>query len=406
MSAPYSTTTIMPATPTEKPTEDQTSHLGIRADELAATGALWTAREIEQQPSSLQRTHTLLANAHADLQKFIAPVADDPRARIILTGAGTSAYIGGCLAPVLDRQIAARVDAVPTTDIVSNPHLYLDADQPLLLVSFGRSGNSPESLQAVTLAESLVKNLRHLIVTCNAEGALGKTKLRQVKALILPEETHDVSFAMTSSFSCMMYATLIALSKTGAFDGRIGAIAQATRREIQESSRTLQELAQARFERVVYLGSGPFQSLAREATLKLGELTNGTVTTCFDTPLGFRHGPKTFVNDRTLVIVFVSNDPLTRKYDHDLLDELRRDGRAARVIEVTTRPRNDVIRDTLQVHGMAEAADVELLWPYIVIAQLYAFHQSRTLGFSPDNPNKEGTVNRVVQGVRLYPLVK
>ena len=53
---------------------------------------------------------------------------------------------------------------------------------------------------------------------------------------------------------------------------------------------------------------------------------------------------------------------------------------------------------------MADAADVELLWPYIAIAQLYAFHQSRTLGLSPDNPNKEGTVNRVVQGVRLYPL--
>jgi tagatose-6-phosphate ketose/aldose isomerase len=391
----------MPATPTEK-----LDHLGIRAEELAASGALWTAREIEQQPSSLQRTHTLSASLHAELRKFIAPVADDPRARIILTGAGTSAYIGGCLAPVLDREIAARVDAVPTTDIVSSPHLHLIAEEPLLLVSFGRSGNSPESLQAVTLAESLVKDVRHLVVTCNAEGALGKARLRQVKTLILPEETHDVSFAMTSSFSCMMYATLVALSKPGAFDGRIGAIAQATRRVIQEASHTLHELAKSQFQRVVYLGAGPFQSLARESTLKLGELTNGAVATCFDTPLGFRHGPKTFVNDRTLVIVYVSNDPLTRKYDHDLLDELRRDGRAARVIEVTTRPRNDVVRDTLHVHGMAEASDIELLWPYVAIAQLYAFHQSRTLGLSPDNPNKEGTVNRVVQGVRLHPLVK
>jgi tagatose-6-phosphate ketose/aldose isomerase len=106
------------------------------------------------------------------------------------------------------------------------------------------------------------------------------------------------------------------------------------------------------------------------------------------------------------VFVYVSNDALTRKYDHDLVDELRRDGQAARVIEVTARPRGDAGPDTLHVPGMAEAADVELLWPYIAIAQLYAFHQSRTLGLSPDNPNKEGTVNRVVQGVRLYPLVK
>jgi tagatose-6-phosphate ketose/aldose isomerase len=331
-------------------------------------------------------------------------VADNPLARVILTGAGTSAYIGACLAPILDAQLAARVDAVPTTDIVSCPSLHLHADQPLLLVSFGRSGNSPESLQAVTLAESLVKDVRHLLVTCNAEGALNKARLRQAKTLLLPEETHDVSFAMTSSFSCMMYATLNALSKPGAFDSRIGAIAQATRRAIQEDSQALQELALSSYERVVYLGSGAFQHLAREASLKLGELTNGAVATCFDSPLGFRHGPKTFIHSRTLVVVYVSNDPLTRRYDQDLIDELRRDGRAARVIEVSTRVRNDVARDTLHVPGMAEAADVELLWPYIAIAQLYAFHQSRTLGLSPDNPNKEGTVNRVVQGVRLYSL--
>jgi tagatose-6-phosphate ketose/aldose isomerase len=106
------------------------------------------------------------------------------------------------------------------------------------------------------------------------------------------------------------------------------------------------------------------------------------------------------------VFVYVSNDALTRKYDHDLIDELRRDGRAAHVIEVTARPRTDAARDALHVPGMAEAADIELLWPYIAVAQLYAFHQSRALGLSPDNPNKEGTVNRVVQGVRLYPLVK
>lgn len=390
----------MPATPTE-----QILHLGLRAEDLTSSGALWTAREIEQQPQMLQRTHTMLAGLHAELQKFIAPVADNPAARIILTGAGTSAYIGACLAPVLDSQLAARVDAVATTDIVSSPHLYLRPGQSLLLISFGRSGNSPESLQAVSLAESLVKDVRHLVVTCNAEGELGKARLRMAKTLLLPEETHDVSFAMTSSFSCMMYATLNALSKPAAYDGRIGAIAQGTRRVIQETH-VLQELARNSFERVVYLGSGIFQNLAREAALKLGELTNGAVATCFDSPLGFRHGPKTFVDDRTLVVVFVSNDALTRKYDHDLLDELRRDGRAARVIEVSTRPRNDHARDTLHVPGMAEAADVELLWPFIAIAQLYAFHQSRTLGLSPDNPNKEGTVNRVVQGVRLYPLVK
>ena len=383
-------------------TDKTTEYLGIPEPDLLASGAIWTAREIEQQPRMLQQTHALLASMRERIEAFVAPVAGNAGARIILTGAGSSSYIGQCLAPLLDQRLVARVDAVPTTDLVSAPYLYLNPAQPLLLVSFGRSGNSPESLAAVALAESLVEDVRHLVVTCNAQGALNSIPARQVMALLLPEETHDTSFAMTSSFSCMLYATLLALGDAQAMDDRIGPIARATERVINETRPSLQELALHGFDRVVYLGSGLFQGLAREAALKLGELTNGSVATCFDSPLGFRHGPKTFITDKTLVMVFVSNDPLTRRYDHDLIDELRQDGCAARIIEVTARRRQQQGADTLFVPDMPEAADIDLLWPYVAIAQIYAFNASRALGLSPDNPNKQGTVNRVVQGVRIH----
>lgn len=381
-----------------------TEYLGIPEPDLLAAGAASTAREIEQQPDMLRRTHAMVQALHERVQAFVAPVAHDARARIVLTGAGTSAYIGQCLAPLLDRQLAARVDAVPTTDLVSSPALYLDPEQPLLLVSFGRSGNSPESLAAVRIAESRVRQVRHLVVTCNPDGSLGRSGAREAMTLLLPEETHDASFAMTSSFSCMMYATLLALGPARALDARIAPLADATGRVIAEARPALQELALAGYDRVAYLGSGLMQGLAREAALKLGELTNGATATCFDTPLGFRHGPKTFITPRTLVAVFVSNDPLTRRYDHDLLDELRRDGYAGRVIEITAQPRKGLARDTVTVPGMAGAADVDLLWPYVAIAQVFAFQCSLALGLSPDNPNKQGMVNRVVQGVRIHAL--
>jgi tagatose-6-phosphate ketose/aldose isomerase len=378
--------------------------LGIPEAELEATGALWTAREIAQQPAMLEQTHALVAGLHARLQDFAGPVTGNPLARVILTGAGTSAYIGQCLAPLLDRALAARVDAVPTTDIVCAPQLYLDPEQPLLLVSFGRSGNSPESIAAVELAEQLVKDVRHLVVTCNANGKLATADVATAMTVQLPEATHDTSFAMTSSFSCMMYAALAALLPAGTLDRRIGAISEAVEHVLAQSRPLLEQLTAARFERVVYLGSGLLQGLAREATLKLGELTNGAVVTCFDSPLGFRHGPKTFVTERTLVVVFVSNDAYTRRYDYDLLDELRRDGRAARVIEVTAQPRAGLEADTLAVPGLADAVDVDLLWPYVAVAQVYAFLTSRAMGVTPDNPNPSGLVNRVVQGVQLYAL--
>lgn len=387
----------MPAIPKTSP-----ELLGVSEPDLAAADAVWTAREIEQQPRMLERTHALVAGLHAQLRDFVAPVVSDAAARVILTGAGSSSYIGQCLAPLLDRQLAARVDAVPTTDLVSSSHLYLDPDQPLLLVSFGRSGNSPESLEAVRLAEAGVCDVRHLMVTCNSEGALGRMPVRQSMTLLLPEETHDVSFAMTSSFSCMLYATLAALSPAHALDARITPVARATAAVIDDARPALQQLARERHDRVAFLGSGLLQGLAREAALKLGELSNGDAATCFDSPLGFRHGPKTFINDTTLVVVFVSNDPLTRRYDHDLVDELRQDGCAARVLEITAQPRPEHARDAIAVTGLPAAADIDLVWPYLAAAQIYAFHASLARGLSPDNPNKQGTVNRVVQGVRLY----
>lgn len=379
-------------------------YLGAPESELAAAGALCTAREIEQQPRMLRQTHALVAGLHAQIRAFAGPLIDDPAARVILTGAGSSSYIGQCVAPLLDRRLAARVDAVPTTDIVCAPHLYLEPEQPLLLVSFGRSGNSPESLAAVELAESLVRDVRHLAIICNADGALGKAPVARSMTLLLPAETHDAGFAMTSSFSCMMYAAMAALLPTGSMDARIDAIADATARVIAESPQTLSELAHGQYDRIAYLGSGILQGLAREASLKLGELTNGAVATCFESPLGFRHGPKTFITGHTLVMVFVSNDALTRRYDLDLVDELRRDGRAARIIEVSAQPRAAAGADNIAVPAMAEAVDADLLWPYLAIAQIHAFLRSCALGVTPDNPNPAGLVNRVVQGVRLYAL--
>jgi tagatose-6-phosphate ketose/aldose isomerase len=381
-----------------------TEYLGATESDLIAAGAIWTAREIEQQPQMLRQTHALVAGLHAKIQAFAGPLIDNPAARVILTGAGSSSYIGQCVAPLLDRQLAARVDAVPTTDIVCAPRLYLEPEQPLLLVSFGRSGNSPESLAAVELAESLVRDVRHLAIVCNADGALGKAPAAHSMTLLLPAETHDTGFAMTSSFSCMMYAAVAALLPGGTMDDRINAIAGATARVIGESLPALNELALGQYDRVAYLGSGVLQGLAREASLKLGELTNGAVASCFESPLGFRHGPKTFITGHTLVMAFVSNNALTRRYDLDLLDELRHDGCAARIVEVSAQPRAAPGTDGITVPAMAHAADADLLWPYLAIAQIHAFLRARAMGVTPDNPNPAGVVNRVVQGVRLYAL--
>ncbi|MEL7691141.1 SIS domain-containing protein [Citromicrobium bathyomarinum] len=370
--------------------------LGYNEQQLEAKGALWTAREIGQQPEVLLATDRIVAQMKDRIAAFANPYLSNPLARVILTGAGTSAFIGECLAPFLDAQVAARVEALATTDIVSSPFVYLRKDVPTLLVSFGRSGNSPESKGAIEIADELVADVSHLVITCNADGAIAAQGKDNRLTVLLPEAAHDQSFAMTSSFTSMMYAAWAALSPERADPARI---AEGCTSLLQTIVPMMQRLAEARFDRVVYLGSGPFKGLAREAALKLMELTDGKILTSYDSPLGFRHGPKAMVNDRTMVMLFMSNDPLTRAYDMDLRAELIADGTAAQIVTLSAL---DDIDDAILVPGMADAKDAELLYPYIVPAQVYGILASLDAGLTPDNPNVSGTVNRVVQGVRLH----
>jgi tagatose-6-phosphate ketose/aldose isomerase len=167
----------------------------------------------------------------------------------------------------------------------------------------------------------------------------------------------------------------------------------------------MKTLAARGFERVVYLGSHIFKGLAQEAALKLLELTDGAIVAGYESPMGFRHGPKAIVNDRTLVVIFVSNHPYTRLYDVDLLEELRREGKAGGLLAIAARDDRMLPGiEHVMVPSMAEADDVDLLFPFIAAPQIFAFEESTSRGLSPDSPNVSGTVNRVVQGVRMHAL--
>ncbi len=379
--------------------------LGRDEGELQALGALWTACEIEQQPAMLRQTHAALVAGKDALGSFLRPLLDRAAMRVILTGAGTSAFIGECLAPYLAARLPCRVEAIPTTDLVSAPYLYFAADTPTLLVSFARSGNSPESVAALELADRFVGEIHHLAITCNRDGALARkiAAAGNGMAVLLPEKTHDRSFAMTSSFTCMTYAALAALAGIDGMDARVGRIAHAVESVIATQAGAMKRLAGKGHERVVYLGSHIFKGLAHEAALKLLELTDGGVIAAYDSPMGFRHGPKTIVNDRTLVVIFLSNDAYTRRYDLDLLEEIRHDGKHGGVLAISGQDEGMPAGiEQILIPAMEDAGDVDLLIPFIAAPQIFAFEAAIGRGLSPDNPNVSGTVHRVVQGVRIY----
>lgn len=386
--------------------------LDLDPDDLARRGARHTAREIAQQPAVWRALHDLLQRDRAALDAFLSPLLARPDLRIVLTGAGSSAFIGQCLAPALLKRLGQRpgirVEAVATTDIVSSPDQCLQPEVPTLLVSFARSGNSPESAAAIELADRLVRDCHHLVITCAADGTLNRRMRGQARAqvLLLPDETHDRAFAMTSSFSGMLLAAAWAFGLPLA---PAAALADAAQQLMQAESARLHGLVEQPIRRVVYLGSNALLGLAREAALKLLELSDGQVVAMADSALGFRHGPKTILNERTLVVMFLSNDPYTRQYDLDLLRELRREGRAAQVLALGAPQDGDASDADLSASLVplalpAAAPDLALAPVALVFAQCLALLASLRLGLTPDNPSASGTVTRVVSGVTIHPL--
>jgi len=396
--------------------------LGLSAAQIAAGGAYWTAREIAQQPQLWSDIARLVAGDSA-LGAFLQQQRTGEPRRVLLTGAGTSSFVGECLAPALASHGWPRAEAIATTDIVASPASFLVRDTPTLLVHFARSGNSPESVAAMELAERCIDRCSHLVVTCNQEGELYRRArtMRNAYGLLLPAACNDQSFAMTSSFTGMLLAAGTALQVLPVNEARATLSAAGTQvLPVNEARATLlsaagtqvldsglpllRRLVRARFERVVYLGSKELKGLAREAALKMLELTDGRLIAIADSPLGFRHGPKTILNGSTLVVVFLSNDAHARRYELDLLSELRRDGVAGCVIALTGRADGVADTDGLALTGDAAAlSDLELCLPYAVFAQALGMLRSLSLGLSPDSPNAAGTVNRVVQGVSIYP---
>ena len=162
--------------------------------------------------------------------------------------------------------------------------------------------------------------------------------------------------------------------------------------------RDIRALAATKRTRFVYLGSGALEGLARESALKLLELTAGEVVTYFDSPLGFRHGPKSMLDSDTLVVVYASTDEYTRRYDLDIIAEIRsqlgddsRGGDRRRPIPGAARPGRS--------RRWSEAAVA-----YLVFAQYLALFTALEWGKTPDNPFPAGEVNRVVKGVTIHPM--
>lgn len=380
-------------------------------EQMTAASSTFTIHEIYQQPATWRKTCAQLAACKDELQAFLDQVVKADDFDIVLTGAGTSEFVGNSLYHALNKKYNFKVKSYASTDIVPNPEDTLSRTKPTLLVNFGRSGNSPESVGSVEAAEVVCQNLYHLFVTCNCEGALSKLADSRTNcfALNLTPETHDKSFAMTSSYSNMYLATYLALNldRLEEVTAAVEKICAAGQNFLDNGYDAIAKIVDDfDFNRIVYLGNIALKGVAQESALKMLELTAGKVATMYDSHLGFRHGPKSIIDDNTLTVAYLSDDDYRRTYELDLIKEMsgQRKGNKIAVVYNKACPGIEELVDyAIQIDVGCDMENIMLGLDFIMFAQILAVMKSLSMGITPDNPCPTGEVNRVVKGVILYP---
>lgn len=368
--------------------------------EQAARGYTDTLREILQQPETWQATAGQLA---ALLAEPAWRSALDAVACLVLTGSGSSHYVGEVLASGLQARLGKPVLAVPAGTLLTHWRGTLPADA--LLVSFARSGDSPESLAVAEAVFAGRPECRHLAITCNAQGRLA-TRYRQQEGTlvaVLDERTNDRSLVMTSSFTNLVLAGRALACADAAADYQQAAdqAARICQPLFGRPADAIAAFAQGAFEDVCYLGSGAYFGVAREAALKMLEMTGGQVRTMAETFLGLRHGPMSALRRGSVLVAFVSGDAAVREYELHLLREVQAKALATRRILIGDALPADVAGAgdlVIDLPGLAALGDDYGVLPASVIGQLFAFFRCLHAGQRPDAPS-QGVLTRVVPSI-------
>lgn len=368
-----------------------------------------TYNEIRQQPAMWLKAYDIICRRKAEINEFLNRYLSDGY-QIVLTGAGTSAYIGDALQKALFQTRFHGCLSIPTTDIITNPGMFFCSESKVLLVSFARSGNSPESVGAINLVNATAGRVAHVFITCNAEGELAKMARRNsdnTLLLLLPPETNDLSLAMTSSYSTMLLtcAMIANIDNIEAHETYIRSLAEHTAEALDKFDEPIRKMAARRFKRAVFLGSGELTGIAEESRLKLQELTDGAVICCFDSFLGFRHGPKAVIDSDTLLVYLLSDDPLVQRYEADLIRQVRAKNNVVGYICVSQAPAEQ-LNEYFDLNVVIGASAANYCYykcvSYVIVAQLLGFYKSLDLGLNPDAPSISGNISRVVEGVTIY----
>jgi tagatose-6-phosphate ketose/aldose isomerase len=374
-------------------------------------GVTATAGEIAQQPRTWRGTRKIFEKHAQRLRTFLEAAGVtgplEQRPTVVLTGAGSSDYVGKTLTLLLRSEWGCETQAIASTDLLTNMADYLVPGRRYLMISFSRSGDSPEGVSVLTQALERYPDIAHLVVTCNAGAMMAAIVSGRPRtyAVVLDDAVNDRGLAMTSSFSNMVvFGQCLAHAWSGAaYAAVFEALVRAGEAFLPVADVTARELAEEKYDRVCVLGSGALTGVAKESALKVLEMTAGGVKTMAESVLGLRHGPMAALDKKTLLVCFVSSEIRRQSYEADLLEEVGRKEIVAQ--RVVVGPGASARLSECRERYLAISGGVPDLYrpPVdVIFGQLLGLYSSLAHGLKPDAPSPRGVISRVVGEFRIY----
>ncbi|MBZ0315962.1 MAG: SIS domain-containing protein [Anaerolineae bacterium] len=319
----------------------------------------FTRTEIQTQADAWQNALDVLHAQHNALQALWADANADS---LIFTGCGSTYYLAQTAACLAQEHTGVMARGVPASELMLHPTSIYPVNSQPLLVAISRSAATTETIHAV-------QAFRHqyaapvVVISCYDDRPLN---LEATLKLAIPAG-QEQSVAQTRSFSSMLVVAEGAATIWGRQN--IQNVRLAGHEFVQQASLFAESYADPiRFTRYFYLGSGPRYGLACEAMLKMKEMSL-THAEAFH-PMEFRHGPKSMVDEQTLVVGLLSETGYVE--EKAVLNEMRQLG--ATTIELSANPSADfAIPEDQLVH-------------YLPPLQWLAYHRAVKKALDPDHP--------------------
>ena len=383
--------------------------LELSTAERESLGLAHTLREILQQPQTWRRTYQKVQKFSTRIEEFLNKAGLGMPRRIplnvLLIGAGTSDYIGKSVCALLQKEWSCNVQAVPSTDLLTNVEDHILPDVDHLWISFSRSGDSSEGVAVLEEALAARPRIRHLVVTCNQNGKMARLGDRDnVLSLVLDDAVNDRGLAMTSSFSNMVIAgqTLAHIRNLGAYGSIVESMTASASIALPVIVNMCQRMVDEGFSKVCFLGTGPLKAAAIESGLKVIELTAGRVVGLTESFLGLRHGPLSAIDRDTLVVGFLSAAARRRAFELDLLQEICTKKITEKCLIVAPTAVTDGFENKLYFELPELISDLYLPPLFVLVGQLLGLSASIREGLRPDEPSPHGAISRVVTHVTLH----